>query len=205
MPKNCFIHPTAVVEEGVQIGDGGKIWHHAHIREGAKLGENCVVGKGVFVDQGVQIGNGVKIQNFCSLYKGVTIEKDVFIGPHVVFTNDFHPRAFSAEWEVVPTLVKMGASIAANSVLLCGIVLSEYCMIGAGSVVTRDVPAFGLAFGNPARLRGVVCKCGMPARSLDRPGTHRCKRCGEVMDVSKELINQIFPRSGGWQRLKEWK
>ncbi|MEM3504794.1 MAG: acyltransferase [Archaeoglobaceae archaeon] len=158
-----FVHPTAVVEKA-EIGEGTRIWHFAHIRSGAKIGRNCNIGKDVYIDVEVEIGNNVKIQNCVSIYRGVKIEDDVFIGPHVVFTNDLYPRAFSQNWEVRKTIVKRGASIGANSTIICGITIGEYALIGAGSVVTRDVPAFALVYGNPARIRGFVCYCGRPLK-----------------------------------------
>lgn len=153
-------HPTAVVESD-EIGDGTKIWHFVHVRERARIGKDCNIGKSVYIDTEVEIGDNVKIQNFVSVYKGVTIEDDVFIGPSVTFTNDLYPRAFRwDEQKVVLTTVKKGASIGAGSTVICGIVIGEYAMVGAGSVVTTDVPGFGLVYGNPARLKGFVCYCG---------------------------------------------
>lgn len=147
--------------ESDKIGSGTKIWHFAHIREGAEIGKNCVIGKSVYIDTGVKIGDGVKIQNFVSVYKGVIIEDDVFIGPSVTFTNDLYPRAYIwNDSRLITTLIKKGASIGANSTIICGITVGEYALIGAGSVVSRDVPAFGLVYGNPARLKGYVCYCG---------------------------------------------
>jgi len=160
-----FKHPTAIIEKNVKIGKNTRIWHFVHIREGAVIGENCNIGKCVYIDTDVKIGNNVKIQNFATIYRGVEIEDDVFIGPHVTFTNDLYPRAFSKNWKVVPTLVKKGASIGANATIICGVTIGEYAMIGAGSVVTRDVPNFGLVYGNPAKLKGYVCYCG---RKLER-------------------------------------
>jgi len=182
-----YKHPTAVVEEGSYIGEGTKIWHFAHVREKARIGKNCVVGKGVYVDTEVSIGNNVKIQNFTSIYRGVKIEDDVFIGPAVTFTNDIYPRAFI--WDesmIVPTLVKKGASIGANSTIVCGVVIGEYAMIGAGSTVTRNVPPFGLAYGNPARLKGYVCYCGKPLQRIikqEKTATlYQCE-CGKTVKV----------------------
>ncbi len=158
-----FKHPTAVVETE-DIGDGTKIWHFAHVREGAKIGRNCIIGKSVYIYRDVEIGNNVKIQNFVSIYKGVKIEDDVFMSSSV--TNDPYPGAFIwSDDKIVPTLVKRGASIGANSTIICGVVIGEHAMVGAGSVVTRDVPPFGLVYGVPARLRGFVCYCG---RKLER-------------------------------------
>ncbi len=172
-----FKHPTAIVEKNVKIGKNTRIWHFVHIREGAVIGENCNIGKCVYIDTDVKIGNNVKIQNFATIYRGVEIEDDVFIGPHVTFTNDLYPRAFSKNWKVVPTLVKKGASIGANATIICGVTIGEYAMIGAGSVVTRDVPSFGLVYGNPAKLKGYVCYCG---RKLEK-----------VVEKGKDFIKYI--------------
>ena len=181
-----FKHPTAVVESD-DIGDGTQIWHFAHIREGAVLGTDCNVGKGVYVDTDVRIGNNVKVQNFVSVYKGVVIADDVFVGPSVTFTNDLYPRAFIwDDGKIVSTHVKNGASIGANSTILCGITIGSYAMVGAGSTVTKDVLPFGLVYGNPARLRGVVCYCGRKlSRVLREAGDrtiYECE-CGKEVEV----------------------
>jgi len=160
--NHIFIHPTAEVCESAHIGSGTKIWNQAQIREGASLGKNCVISKNVYIDAGVLIGNDVKIQNNVNVYHGVVIEDEVFLGPSMTFTNDRFPRAFNSDFEVSETLVKRGASIGANAVIRCGIVIGEYAMIGSGSVVTKDVPPYALVFGNPARQVGWVCKCGHP-------------------------------------------
>lgn len=162
------IHPTAEVSSEATIGDGTNVWHQGQIRPGANIGENCNFGKGVYIDNDVHIGNNVKIQNYVSVFHGVTIEDGVFIGPHVCFTNDLRPRAInpdgtaksSTDWKVSPTLIKKGAAIGANSTIRCGVTVNEWVMIGSGSVVTKDIPAYGLAMGNPARLVGYVCPCG---------------------------------------------
>jgi len=179
------IHPTAEVEAGAEIGAGTRIWHHAHVRAGARIGSDCVLGYGVYVDAGVQIGDRVKLQNRVSVYRGVTIEDGVFVGPHAAFTNDKLPRAVRPDgdpmtdddWTVVPTLVKEGASIGAGSVVLPGVTIGRWAMVGAGAVVTRSVPDHGLVMGNPARLAGYACRCG---RRLAPAGeAWRCRACGE--------------------------
>ena len=188
--RKVFIHPTAIVEEDVEIGEGTRVWHFVHIRRGARIGRNCNIGKGVYIDVGVEVGNNVKIQNFVSIYRGVKIEDDVFIGPHATFTNDLYPRAFNEDWEVVPTLVKRGASIGANATIVCGVTIGEYAMVGAGAVVTRDVPPFGLVYGNPARLRGFVCYCGRRLRDIVRRDkdkvVYRCSFCGREVSIRRE-------------------
>lgn len=163
-----FVHPSSDVSPDAQIGSGTKVWQACQVRAGAVLGCNCILGKGVFVDLGVRIGNNVKIQNGVSVYEGVTLEDGVFCGPHCVFSNDYRPRAINPDgslksgddWKITPTRVKYGAAIGANAVVVCGITIGRWAMIGAGSVVTRDVPDYGLVYGNPARLHGFVCPCG---------------------------------------------
>ncbi|MEA3415216.1 MAG: acyltransferase [Thermodesulfobacteriota bacterium] len=184
-----FKHPTAIVESE-DIGDGTQIWHFVHVREGAKIGRNCNIGKGAYIDADVEIGDDVKIQNFVSVYKGVTIEDDVFIGPAVTFTNDLHPRAFIwNEDKISYTMVKKGASIGANSTIISGVTIGEYAMIGAGSVVTKDVVPFGLMYGNPAKLKGFVCYCGNKLKTVvEERGdgvVYRCA-CGKTIEIEKE-------------------
>lgn len=146
-----YKHPTAIIE-ATNIGDNTKIWAYSHICKNATIGTNCVIGEGVYIGPNVIIGNNCKIQNHCLIYEGVVIEDDVFIGPNVITTNDNFPRAIG-EWtdRFRKTLIKSGASICANSTIVCGITLNENCMIGAGSVVTKDIKKNYLAYGNPAR------------------------------------------------------
>ena len=166
--NNPVIHPTAEVSAHATIGAGTRIWNNVQVREGAHIGSECVLSKDVYIDVGVLIGNRVKIQNGVSVYHGVTLEDGVLCGPHCVFTNDRLPRAIKPDgtpqqtndWVLVPTLVKTGASIGAGAVIVCGVTLGRWSMVGAGAVVTHDVPAHGLVYGNPARLYGFVCSCG---------------------------------------------
>ena len=160
MDDIVFIHPSATVADNVTIGAGTKIWINAQIREGAVIGARCIISKDTYIDVDVRIGNGVKIQNGVSVYKGVSVGDGVFIGPNAVFTNDYFPRSENEAWEVMPTVLKDGCSLGANATIICGNVLNEYCMVGAGSVVTKDVPAYALVVGNPAKQIGYVCKCG---------------------------------------------
>lgn len=158
-------HPTATIESPCTIGDDTRIWHHAHIRQGAQIGKGCVIGKNVFIDHDVIIGDYCKIQNNVSVYHGVTLEAGVFVGPSVVFTNDLYPRSltelgFASEWKVTPTLVQHNASIGAGAVIRCGLVIGAWAMVGCGAVVIKPVPDHGLVYGNPARLEGFVCYCG---------------------------------------------
>ena len=194
--RKFFAHPTAIVEEGADIGEGTKIWHFAHIRSGAKIGKGCNIGKDVYVDADVVIGNGVKIQNGVSVYKGVTIEDDAFIGPYAVFTNDLYPRSFVQEWKVVPTRVREGASIGANATIVCGVTIGRYAMIAAGAVVTKDVPDHGLVMGCPARLRGFVCYCGKPLKdkdivSIGEEVVYKCGECGKEVRIRRSDYDKM--------------
>jgi UDP-2-acetamido-3-amino-2,3-dideoxy-glucuronate N-acetyltransferase len=175
-----FTHPTAVIEEGADIGAGTKVWHHSHVRNGATIGQDCVMGKNVFIDEGAVIGNRVKIQNNVSVYRGVHLEDEVFLGPSAVLTNDLFPRAVNPDWKIVPTYLRRGASIGANATIVCGIEIGEWAMVGAGAVVTRDVQAQSLVLGNPARHSGWVCRCGqLLSRAEDMPLTE-CLACGRA-------------------------
>jgi UDP-2-acetamido-3-amino-2,3-dideoxy-glucuronate N-acetyltransferase len=172
------VHPTAIVEDGASVGPGTQVWHHSHVRAGAVVGAECNLGKNVYVDEGASIGDRVKVQNNVSVYRGVVLHDEVFVGPSAVFTNDLFPRAQSASWDVVRTVVERGASVGANATVVCGVTLGAWSMVGAGSVVTHDVPANALVIGNPARLHGWVCSCGhLIAKGPDFPST-TCPRCG---------------------------
>ena len=151
---SAFIHPSAVVDAGAVIGEGTKIWHFTHILPKTRIGARCVFGQNCMVGPDVTVGDGVKVQNNVSLYAGVTLEDEVFCGPSCVFTNVLNPRAFiERKSEFKPTLVKRGATIGANATIVCGVTIGRYALIGAGAVVTRDVPDHALALGNPARRR----------------------------------------------------
>ena len=156
-----FIHESSYVDEGAQIGAGTKVWHFCHLMSNVVIGENCVIGQNVFIASGVKLGSNVKIQNNVSVYDGVIIEDDVFLGPAMVFTNVINPRSqVSRREDYQSTLVKRGASIGANATIVCGNTIGEYAFIGAGAVVTKNVPDFALIFGNPAVLQGWTCRCG---------------------------------------------
>lgn len=156
-----YAHPSSIIDEGAQIGDGTQIWHFCHVMPTAVIGTNCKMGQNVFIDNNVRIGDRVKIQNNVSVYNGVSFEDDVFVGPSVVFTNVINPRSFiERKHEFKPTLVKKGATIGANATIICGITIGEYAMIGAGSVITKDVGDYSLVVGNPARSIGFVNQQG---------------------------------------------
>ncbi len=190
-----MIHESAYVEEGAIIGEKTNIWHFAHVRKQAAIGKNCNIGKDVYIDINVKIGNNCKIQNFASLYHGLTVEDDVFIGPHVCFTNDLYPR--SKVWsdeKVAKTLVKKGASIGANSTIVAGITIGEHAMVGAGSVVTKDVVSHGLVFGNPASLKGFVCECSMKMqKKQDKVSiiVFECPSCGKTIEIEKTIVDEV--------------
>ena len=200
MSANTYIHQTAVVEDGAVIGEGTKVWHMAQVREGAVIGRNCILGKNVYIDHNVKIGNNVKIQNNCSIYFETVIEDGVFIAPHVVFTNDKVPRAVNPDsrlkssgtqgkdWNIGRIRVKTGASIGTHSTLLTDIVIGKWALVGAGSVVTKNVPDHGLVMGVPARLAGFVCKCGYRLRFLDsgdKSVRMKCSKCDEEIEIPK--------------------
>jgi UDP-2-acetamido-3-amino-2,3-dideoxy-glucuronate N-acetyltransferase len=176
-----YAHPTAIVEDGAVLGENTRVWHFAHVRKDARVGHSCILGKGVFIDAGVQIGNCVKIQNNVSVYHGVHIEDGAFLGPHVCFTNDLNPRSIlpdgtlrgDQDWVLSETHVGYGVGIGANSTIRCGVSIGKWALIGAGSVVTKDVPPYALVYGNPARVRGVVAPSGEIVSREYKPGTYR--------------------------------
>jgi UDP-3-O-[3-hydroxymyristoyl] glucosamine N-acyltransferase len=194
--SEAFIHPTADVHPSAIIGKGSKVWNNVQIRERAVIGDDCIVGKSVYIDHTVKIGNRVKIQNSVSVYHGVTIEDDVFLGPHMTFTNDLYPRSFDPEWHVVYTVARRGASVGANCTIVCGVELGEYCMIGAGAVVTRDVPPHALIIGNPGRIAGFVSVMGRLVEEVRREGgfvVARAPETGEEIRVPEKTWALIDP------------
>jgi UDP-2-acetamido-3-amino-2,3-dideoxy-glucuronate N-acetyltransferase len=179
MSQDYFVHPTSVVDDGVNVGAGTKIWYFCHVQGGSTLGERCILGQNVNVDSNVTIGNGVKIQNNVSVYKGVHVEDDVFLGPSCVFTNVLNPRAHvERKTEFRPTRVGRGATVGANATIVCGHDLGDYCMVGAGAVVTCEVPQHALFVGVPARLHGWVCRCG-ERLEFDASNEASCLACAD--------------------------
>src|SRR5438034_3519956 len=185
-----FVHESSYVDAGARIGKGTKIWHFCHVMPGAVIGERCNLGQNVVVMPGTRIGNNVKIQNNVSIYEGVTLEDDVFCGPSCVFTNVLNPRSHvSRKREYRLTRVKRGSSIGANATILCGVTLGEYAFIGAGAVVTSDVPAYALMVGVPARRVGWMVQCGLKLTLTD--GKASCPACGASYREDGGLLRQI--------------
>ena len=189
-----FVHPTAVIDDNVTVGRGSKIWHFSHILSGSKVGEKCNLGQNVMVGPDVIIGNNCKLQNNVSVYQGVTLEDGVFCGPSMVFTNIYNPRAEIRKMDQVrPTRVKKGATIGANATIVCGTTLGRYSFVGAGAVVTRDVPDYAVVYGAPARIQGWVCHCGLALQLSADPlleesascscGKNYQKHAGHVTEV----------------------
>jgi UDP-2-acetamido-3-amino-2,3-dideoxy-glucuronate N-acetyltransferase len=189
-----FAHESSYIDDGAKIGNGTKIWHFSHIMPGAIIGERCNLGQNVVVMSGTRIGNNVKIQNNVSVYEGVELEDDVFCGPSCVFTNVMNPRSHvSRKHEYRRTLVKRGSSIGANATIICGVTLGEYAFIGAGAVVTSDVPAYGLMVGVPARRVGWMCQCGERLHPTGQRAT--CNVCEATYEESGGTLRQTKPSS----------
>lgn len=192
--NNYFVHQTSIVEEPVQIGTGTKIWHFCHVMPEASIGKNCVLGQNVFVARGIKIGDNVKIENNVSVFEGVTLEDDVFCGPSCVFTNVINPRSFvSRKHEYKPTLVKKGASIGANATIVCGNTIGSYAFIGAGAVVTHDIPDYAMAYGNPAGIKDWVCKCGVKL-DFASSKTAECPACHSKYQKTKNKTGVFIER-----------
>ncbi|MHC4400885.1 MAG: acyltransferase [Planctomycetota bacterium] len=193
--SSCFIHESSYVDDGVEIGEGTRIWHFCHVLGGVRIGKDCRVGQNVVIGPRVVVGNNVKIQNNVSVYQGVTLEDDVFCGPSVVFTNVHTPRsAFprNRPEDFLPTLVKRGASIGANATINCGHTIGEHAMVGAGAVVTRNVAPYAVVYGNPAQLKGWACQCGLILEFRHDVAACECRR--RYQRVSKTRIEKIKPR-----------
>lgn len=187
--KDYFVHQSSYVDEPCEIGTGTKIWHFSHIMNDCKIGERCNIGQNVVVSPNVILGNNVKIQNNVSVYTGVICEDDVFLGPSCVFTNVINPRSHvSRKDEYRKTLLKRGCSIGANSTIICGHTVGKYALVGAGSVITKDVPDYALMVGNPARVKGYVCACG---EKLVFDGNEAVCSCGKKYKKTEEKVEEI--------------
>jgi UDP-2-acetamido-3-amino-2,3-dideoxy-glucuronate N-acetyltransferase len=192
MEKEYFAHETAVIDDGCKIGKGTKIWHFSHIMTGAEIGENCNVGQNVVISPGVNLGRNVKVQNNVSLYTGVICEDDVFLGPSVVFTNVINPRsAIIRKDNYYTTIVEKGASIGANSTIICGKKIGAYAFIGAGAVVTKDVKPYALVVGNPARQTGWISEYGHKL-NFDDEGYASCPESGERYRITDSKVSKIL-------------
>jgi UDP-2-acetamido-3-amino-2,3-dideoxy-glucuronate N-acetyltransferase len=191
MNENYFAHPTAVIDEGCEIGSGVKIWHFSHVMPNCIIGDNCNLGQNVVVSPGVKLGKNVKVQNNVSIYEGVICEDDVFLGPSMVFTNVINPRsAIIRKTEYKKTVVKKGASIGANATIVCGNDIGEYSFIGAGAVVTKEVPPYALVVGNPARQTGWVSEYGIKLK-FDEEGKAVCRESGEKYILQNNLVRKL--------------
>jgi UDP-2-acetamido-3-amino-2,3-dideoxy-glucuronate N-acetyltransferase len=193
MPQNdYFVHESSYVDEPCIIGSGTRIWHFSHVMKDSRIGANCNIGQNVVISPGVEIGNNVKIQNNVSVYTGCILEDDVFCGPSMVFTNVLNPRSHVIRRdEYKTTLVQQGASLGANCTVVCGTTIGRYAFVGAGAVVTRDIPDYGLVYGNPARLRGWMCACGIALElPADSDGRAECRACNAEYVKSG---NQVAP------------
>lgn len=191
MEKNYYAHPTAIIEDNCTIGEGTKIWHFVHVMQNCSMGKNCILGQNVMVAPNVVLGDNVKVQNNVSLYTGVVCEEDVFLGPSMVFTNVVNPRSFiNRKEEFRQTLVRKGASIGANATVVCGHTIGKYAMIGAGAVVTKDVPDYALVVGNPARQLGWVCECGCRL-SMEDTNNAICPECGQSYRIVEDKVVKL--------------
>jgi UDP-2-acetamido-3-amino-2,3-dideoxy-glucuronate N-acetyltransferase len=192
MEKEYFAHETAVIDEGCTIGRGTKIWHFSHIMKGSEIGENCNIGQNVVISPQVKLGKNVKVQNNVSIYTGVICEDDVFLGPSMVFTNIVNPRsAVARKDQYVTTIVEKGASIGANSTIICGHIIGRYSFIGAGAVVTKDVKPYSLVIGNPARHTGWMSEYGHRL-SFGPDGTASCPESGERYRLGNGAVSKII-------------
>ncbi|HNW56554.1 MAG TPA: acyltransferase [Bacteroidales bacterium] len=191
MEKDYFVHETAVIDDGCKIGKGTKIWHFSHIMEGSEIGENCNIGQNVVISPGVKLGRNVKVQNNVSIYTGVICEDDVFLGPSMVFTNIINPRsAIVRKDKYSTTVVEKGASIGANSTIVCGTKIGSYSLVGAGAVVTKEVKPYALVVGNPARQTGWISEYGHKLM-FDNSGMATCPESGERYRLKDGSVSKI--------------
>lgn len=199
---SVYVHPTAEVSTEAVLGDGTRIWHQAQIREGARIGDECIIGKGAYIDFDVTVGHRCKLQNGVYVYHGATIENGVFLGPGVMLLNDRMPRAINpdgalksdADWRVSQTHIALGASIGGGAIILPGVSVGKWAMIGAGAIVTRNIPDYGLAYGNPARLVGFVCPCGRRLsleQGTDEMVKADCPGCRNEVEIPVAIYQQI--------------
>lgn len=189
--KEYFVHESSYVDEPCKIGKGTKIWHFSHIMKNCEIGEDCNIGQNVVISPDVVLGNNVKIQNNVSVYTGVICEDDTFLGPSCVFTNVINPRSFiSRKDEYRKTVVKKGASIGANSTIVCGHDIGRYAFVGAGSVVTKDVPDYALVVGNPARVKYYVCECS-EKMNFNKDNYFKCPKCGKEYIINNEVVERM--------------
>lgn len=189
--KRIYVHESAYVDAGSIIGDDTKVWHFSHIMSGVEIGERCILGQNVFVASGVKIGNNVKIQNNVSVYEGVYLEDDVFCGPSIVFTNVRNPRSGfprNSSADYASTYVKRGASIGANSTIVCGVTIAEWAFVAAGAVVTKDVPSYSVVAGVPSRIIGWVCECG--EKLLFTESKACCEVCGRKYERKEQTVTR---------------
>ena len=198
MGGDYFVHDSAIVDDGAVVGKGTKVWHFCHVMKGARIGENCVLGQNVFIAGRAKIGNNVRIQNNVSVYDMVTIEDNVFCGPSMVFTNVINPRAEIHRGidEYRPTLVKKGASIGANATVICGHTIGKYAFVGAGSVVTKDVPDYALVYGNATKIAGWMCECGErlhfgTGKAQGSDDSAKCTNCGKQYEKHGTVVKRI--------------
>jgi UDP-2-acetamido-3-amino-2,3-dideoxy-glucuronate N-acetyltransferase len=191
-----FLHPSSFVDSGAIVGEGTKIWHFCHVMSGARIGKECNVGQNVFVASGVTIGDNVKIQNNVSLYTGVVVEDGVFLGPSVVLTNVLNPRSrVSRKDEFQQTVIRRGATIGANATILCGLTLGQHSFVGAGTVITRDLPDHALVYGAPARIRGWMCCCGLKLTfgPNDQHDSATCSECQQNYVKAGNVVRAVDP------------
>ena len=190
---NYHAHESAIVDDGAKIGDKTRVWHFVHVCGGAQIGEGCSLGQNVFVGNKVTIGNNVKVQNNVSVYDNVHIQDDVFCGPSMVFTNVYNPRSFiERKTEYLDTIVKKGATLGANCTIVCGVTIGEYSLVGAGAVINKDVPAFALMVGVPAKQIGWISKYGEQLKlPINGTGTEKCEHTGDIYQLSGSTLTLI--------------